>query len=242
MRSCRTIDVEQRRARLGDPPRARQARSTRWRRPRPSWSGCTASDPATVYLAARARVRGFAHDRSGGRPVRATLARAHARDAAHDVRRPGRPRRGDGRGLHEGARAAAAPAADRDARGPGRRARRRRVAAPRRARHDGGAARARRGHRGRAHRVRADARRRNSRSARARRGARRSASPPASCSCSRPTGAIVRGRPRGLLAVEPVPVGADRRMARGAAADARPRRGRRASCSVDGSARSDPAR
>ena len=54
----------------------------------------------------RARSRLRAH-RSRGRALRAALARAHARDAPHDVRRAGRARRDHGRGVHEGARAAA---------------------------------------------------------------------------------------------------------------------------------------
>ena len=119
--------------------------------------GLHATDPATVYLAARARVRDFAHADLETALYERRSRGAHARHAAHDVRRPGRPRRGHGRGLYEGARAAAAPAVDRDARRAGRGARRRAMAPPRRARHDGGVARTWRGHRDRAHRVRAGA-------------------------------------------------------------------------------------
>ena len=81
-------------------------RSTRWRRLRPSrWSVSMRPIRPRSYLAARARVRDFAHTDLETALYERRSVRAHARHAAHDVRRPGRPRRGHGRGLYESARA-----------------------------------------------------------------------------------------------------------------------------------------
>ena len=72
-----------------------------------SMVGLHASDPATVYLAARARVRDFAHaDLEDALYERRSLVRMLGMRRTMFVV-PGRPRRGHGRGLYEGARAAA---------------------------------------------------------------------------------------------------------------------------------------
>ena len=68
--------------------------------------GVHSSDPATVDpLARRARLDPFAVADLEDALYERRLAAAHPGHAAHDVRRPARPRRGDGRFLHQGSRA-----------------------------------------------------------------------------------------------------------------------------------------
>ena len=183
----RRIDVTERRARLALrhhlAPGAAAADAVTAAR---DVVGLHASDPMSVYLAARARTASLTPEALSVGPVRRSHPAPDRRDAHDHVRGPARSRGGRARGLHPERRRARAGQAGPLARGRRRRAGRRPVARRRRGRDRGGARRAGRGDGVRAGRRGCRACASRSRSARAGRGRDRWASPRGSCSCSPP--------------------------------------------------------